>query len=171
MTRRKRRAGVTLRAAGLVAAHLAASAAMAVEWRHHANARFGYEIEVPADFLIASSADNGDGDTFESADKTAELRVWGTSVAEGDFRAEADDRRNTASFVDGWQISYEKTTDRWTSYSGTKDGRVIYVRGIALCDGEAAFFQLVYPQAQLAVYDAVVSHLVDTLKPADGCEP
>ncbi|MCL6709593.1 hypothetical protein M8R20_21625 [Pseudomonas sp. R2.Fl] len=165
MTIRRRTAITPLLALGL------ALPALAGDWRPYANARFGYEIEVPAGFVAGPEADNGDGLRLASADGSAELLVWGTSVTEGDFRLEADDRRNTSVYIDGWTIGYEKATDTWISYSGTRDGRVLYARGIALCDGLAAFFQLTYPQADRKAYDAVIVRMVKSLKPAEGCTP
>jgi hypothetical protein len=145
--------------------------AHAEDWRTYANARFSYRIELPNRFIAGPEADNGDGLRLESADGAAELLVWGTSVTEGDFRLEAEDRRNTSAYINGWTISYEKATDRWISYSGTKEGRILYARGIALCDGLAAFFQITYPEAERKAYDGVIARMVKTLKPAEGCTP
>lgn len=165
MTIRRMTAITALLALGL------APPVLAEDWKPYANARFGYSIEVPASFVAGPDADNGDGRRFQSADGSAELLVWGTSLTEGDFRLEAEDRRNNSAYIDGWTITYEKATDRWISYSGTKDGQVLYARGIALCDGLAAFFQITYPQADLKAYDAVIAHMVKSLKPAEGCTP
>ena len=72
---------------------------------------------------------------------------------------------------DGWQISYSKSTSRGISFSGTKQGRIVYVRGVALCNGAAAFFQMDYPKTNMQRYDAVVMRLVRSLHPTKKCAP
>ncbi|RYE83786.1 MAG: hypothetical protein EOP19_13070 [Hyphomicrobiales bacterium] len=68
---------------------LLACPALASEWGRYENARFGYVVAVPPGFSGAPEADNGDGRVFSSHDGTQTLRVFGGTVLEGDFEAEA----------------------------------------------------------------------------------
>jgi hypothetical protein len=140
----------------------------AAEWWPYDNVRFGYAIELPAEFGLAARPDNNDGLTLSPADKSARLLVFGTHMFDGDFAAEAKIRMSLAK-GEGWQISYSKTTSRGMSFSGIRQDRIVYVRGVALCNGGAAFFQMDYPKAAMQRYDAVVMRLVRSLHPTEKC--
>lgn len=144
--------------------------AQAGEWRRYVNPRYGYAIELPASFQVVREAENGDGITLSAPDGEVELLVFGAMVMEEDFAAEARSRRNFA-IADGWSISYQRITEGWASYSGTQAADVLYVRGIALCDGASAWFQMIYPKARLRDYDAAIARMVKTLSPPPGCSP
>ncbi|PZM17318.1 hypothetical protein CPY51_02535 [Rhizobium tubonense] len=140
----------------------------ASDWWPYDNARFGYEIELPAEFGLAARPDNNDGLTLAPPDKSARLLVFGTHMFDGNFATEAKIRMSLAK-GDGWQISYSKTTSRGMSFSGIRQDRIVYVRGVALCNGGAAFFQMDYPKAAMQRYDAVVMRLVRSLHPTEKC--
>lgn len=143
---------------------------LAEEWRSYANPRYGYTIELPASFSIVQEAQNGDGITLSAADGAAELLVFGAMVTETDFAAEARLRRDFAA-EDGWAISYERVTGNWASFSGSRGGEVIYVRGISLCGGASAWFEMTYPRTRIKTYDPVVARMVETLAPPADCSP
>src|ERR1700712_5287772 len=71
-------------------------AAAAAEWWPYDNARFGYAIELPAEFGLSARLDNNDGLTLSPADKSARLLVFGTHMFDGDFAAEAKIRMSLA---------------------------------------------------------------------------
>jgi hypothetical protein len=142
--------------------------ALAADWRPYANARFGYVIDLPADFSVTGQADNGDGMTLQSKDKAAELRVFGAAITEDDFAAEIKSRIGMDT-GDGWAISYNKSSKKWASYSGARKDRILYVRAIALCNQAAGYFTLEYPKAGVKDYDPVVSRLVKTLMAPPNC--
>ncbi|MGZ2482620.1 hypothetical protein ACVITL_001143 [Rhizobium pisi] len=147
---------------------LAAWPASAAEWRAYANARFGYAIELPADFITANEAVNGDGILLRSQDGRAELRVFGANILDHDFATEVDSRR-AIDANEGWWISYDKSAPAWASYSGTRGNRILYVRAVALCDSAAGYFSLTYLKAERKRYDLIVSHLVKTLSAPAHC--
>lgn len=152
----------------IVAAALAASPVLAADWGQYENARFGYEIAVPPDFNGGGEADNGDGQVFTSKDGTQTLRVYGGNILEDDFEREVG--RATA-YLDGegWTISYQRTTPSWASYSGSKQGFVLYVRSIALCEGtQYATFEYQYPTKAIADADPVVEKLVRSLRATEA---
>jgi hypothetical protein len=142
--------------------------AMAADWWTYANPRFGYAIELPSEFHMAAEPDNGDGITLASTDRSAQLAVFGSNIVEGDFSTQAKTR---LGFIkdDGWRISYSKTTSRSFSYSGTREDRIIYVRGVALCNGAVALFQIDYPKPAMQRYDAIVMRLVRSLHATEKC--
>jgi hypothetical protein len=148
---------------------LMAFGASAADWEPYTNARFGYVLDVPEDFVIKSEADNGDGMTLASEDGKATLRVFGGYITDGTFRSDVQDRMKTASGQDAWAISYNKISDTAASFSGSKKDDVLYVRGVPLCENSVAFFYLEYPKDQLKAYDDIVSHMVKSLQPLEKC--
>lgn len=141
-------------------------AASAAEWQTYSNARFGYRVEVPPGFKTARAPDNDDGRTFTGANGDRIL-VFGTNLLDTAFEGEASNRIVQA-MDDGWQISYSRVEADWASYSGTKDGRILYVRGVQLCNEAAAFMMIEYRRQNLKTYDAIVKRMVASLKPV-GC--
>lgn len=144
--------------------------AFAADWWSYDNAGFGYAIELPSEFHLAASSDDTDRLSLSPADRSASLQVFGTVVANGDFTSEANGRVALAR-DQGWKISYSKSNSRGISFSGTKQGRIVYVRGVALCNGAAAFFQMDYSKADMQRYDAVVMRLVRSLRSTKKCAP
>lgn len=142
---------------------LLAGPALAAGWGRYENARFGYEVGVPPGFDWGEEADNGDGIVFTKSDGTQVMRAYGGNVMEPDFELAAG---QSADFFDdqGWNITYQRTTPSWASFSGTKGGKVLYVRMISLCDGDQyATFELEYPKRDLSKMDSVVGRLVGSL--------
>jgi len=138
----------------------------AADWQPFANARFGYTIELPPAFTMQRAPDNGDGGTF-LARNGDRLLVFGTHVLETTFDGEASNRIVQA-MDDGWSISYSRVEQEWASYSGARGERILYVRGIKLCDDGAGFMMLEYRRQDLKAYDAIVKRMVRSFKPA-GC--
>jgi len=148
---------------------LIAFAASAADFKPYANGRFGYAVDLPADFKTILVPDNGDGVGLESADGQAKLSIWGNYLTEGGFSQESDLRRKFET-DDGWQFTYEKRGASWASFSGVKGDRIIYMRQIALCDEAMGNFTLEYPAAQQKRYGPVIDRLVKTLKAPKHCE-
>ncbi|WP_438749523.1 hypothetical protein [Pararhizobium sp. O133] len=139
------------------------------DWTGYVNPRFGFNAAVPPGFALARESDNGEGATFRSDDGRSELLLFGTTIVDGDFSDEVRQRivwnRN-----EDWNITYDKVTKGWASYSGAKDSDILYVRGVLLCDGSAAYFHLRYPQDALKHFNPLIGRMVKTLRPAGGCE-
>ena len=56
-------------------------------------------------------------------------------------------------------------TPSWASYSGTRQGFVLYVRSLSLCAGtQYATFEYQYPKTAIKDADPVVDKLVRSLK-------
>jgi hypothetical protein len=146
--------------------------ARADDWGRYENARFGYALDVPPGCAGAGEADNGDGQVFRSADGTQLLRVYGGNILEADFEAAIAAAMGYAGDA-GWSLSYQRATPTWASYSGTRNGMILYARAIVLCGGtQYASFELEYPRRDLAPMNAVVDRLVASLRAAGrgaGC--
>lgn len=143
--------------------------AMAGQWDHYQNGRFGYDIAVPPSFAGQGEAANGDGQVFVSKNGRETLRVWGSTLAVDDFSA-ATLSAIEAAKSDGVKVTYEATTPTWASYSGIRSGNVVYVRMIALCSGtQYAAFSLQYPKQDMARFDMVVDKLVKSLNGPKEC--
>lgn len=154
----------------LIAALSASSPALAADdWTRYSNPRFGYSAAVPPGFTRQQDADNGDGATFRSDDGRSELLIYGTMIEDGEF-AGAARKRIDRDRADGWTITYDKVTEGWASYSGSRTADVLYVRGIALCDGNTAYFHLRYPRDALKTFNGVIGRMVKSLRPATGCD-
>ncbi|CAN7150951.1 hypothetical protein [Pararhizobium sp. LjRoot238] len=154
----------------LIAALSVSSPALAADdWTRYSNPRFGYSAAVPPGFTLQQEADNGDGATFRADDGRSELSIYGTTVEGGEFAGEAR-KRIDRDRARGWTITYDKVTEGWASYSGSRTADVLYVRGIALCDGNAAYFRLRYPRDALKRFDGVIGRMVKSLRLATGCD-
>jgi hypothetical protein len=139
--------------------------AIAAEWGHYANVRFGYAIDVPPGFVGRGESANSDGQVFKSP--TATLTVWGMYLLDGTFEDQARNRQ-TETAHDGWGISYSVSTPSNASFSGIKGGRIIYSRLIALCGSAFAEFDFEYSRADLQKFNSIVDRLVRSLRGTQG---
>lgn len=143
---------------------LLAAPLSAAEWGSYENGRFGYVIDVPADFTRGEEAANGDGRVFTSGDGTQTLRVYGGNIVEADFESSVQAAMGYAQDA-GWVLSYERVTPGWASYSGERSGMILYARAISVCEGsQFASFEYEYPRTALKQADAVVNRLVHSLR-------
>jgi hypothetical protein len=134
--------------------------------QHYVNARYGYAIDVPQGFVGQGESDNGDGQVFKAP--TATLTVYGGNVTEGDFEAEVRARQGYST-ADGWTVTYQVSTPRYASWSGTHGARILYGRMIPLCQGtQFAAFELQYSKVDLQKFNPIVDGLVAALTATDG---
>lgn len=151
---------------------LVPAVAVAAGWDHYENARFGYGLDLPEGFVGGGEADNGDGQVFRSTRGGALIRVYGGNVIESSFEDSVAMAMGGAEEA-GWSLSYKRVTPTWASFSGTRNGMILYARAIALCGGtQFASFEFEYPQRDLEPMNSVVEHMVRSLKPsgnAIGC--
>ena len=129
-------------------------------WNRYLNPRYGYGVDIPSGFSAMREADNGDGGTSRSADGQATLAVWGANLLLDTLPSDVQSRIRSAA-EEGWQVSYEKITGRWASWSGEREERIFYAHAILLChDDQAGYFQLEYPAERREEFNAVVERLV-----------
>ena len=90
----------------ILALFLLSSLAIAADWDSYENSRFGATIDIPPGFVndVPEPA-NGDGLTFHSVDRKAELLVWGNNLVDEDFNQDVAARLKSDA-EDGWNISY-----------------------------------------------------------------
>jgi hypothetical protein len=153
------------RVAFILVAVLLALPALADGWGRYINPRYGYHLPLPPGFSVVVEAENSDGGT--SSDGKADLSVWGANLLDTQFADEVA-HRMASDEADGWALSYRNAKPTGASWSGTRDGRVLYMRAVPLCTDQAAFFRLEYPAAEVKEYDAVVKRMVDGFK-GEGC--
>ncbi|MBU1303935.1 MAG: hypothetical protein KKF33_00235 [Alphaproteobacteria bacterium] len=134
----------------------------------YANERFGYSISIPDGFAGQGESENGDGQTFVIEGKPIDLLVWGGNLMEPDFESEVAAAMGYTEEA-GWNLTYQASTPRWASFSGTQGGRILYQRLILLCDGTSyASFRLEYSVRDRAEMDPAVEQMVASLK-AGAC--
>ncbi len=146
-----------------------ATSAIAAGFTPYENGRFNFKIDLPSDFKTVLIPENGDGIGLASVDGAAKLSVWGNYITEGGFTAESDFRRKL-QVEEGWKFTYEKRGASWSSFSGVKDGRILYMRVIALCDDAIGNFTVEYPASEQRRYGPLIERLVGTLRPPAHCE-
>ena len=139
--------------------------AFAADWTSYENPRFGYELLIPPDYgPHGPPPENGDGQVFIRDDGTQLLRVYGGNLVDRDFR-DAVGLAMDAATERGWSLSYKRVTQRWASYSGTRDGMILYARAITLCRGtQFASFEIEYPASDLDAMHSVIERMVPSLK-------
>lgn len=134
----------------------------------YSNSRFGFDLVLPDALSLVAEADNGDGATFASANGQILLTVWGGHILMEDFVEEMSGRLELLD-PESWNVTLKVITPDSLSFSGRKDGQVIYVRGIALCENQYALFQLGYPLARLRELDGMVEGLVKGFEASGEC--
>ncbi|WP_181702556.1 hypothetical protein [Chthonobacter albigriseus] len=150
-------------ALALISVALPASAA---EWRTYVNDRFGTRIDIPEDvFQPREQSDNGDGQSFVSADGRASIRVFAGHNADG---LGIDELYSTAlDDVDGTRITYRKKGRSWFVLSGFKGDEVYYVKLLMAPDGSVAHtLEIIYPAADKPIYDPLTARVANSL--SDG---
>lgn len=134
----------------------------------YSNSRFGFDLVLPDTLSLAAEADSSDAASFASANGQILLTVWGGHIVMGDF---VEDMSSRLELLDpeSWNISLKVITPDEMSFSGSKDGQVIFVRAIALCENQYAFFQLGYPLGRLHELDGMVEGLVKGFEGTREC--
>ncbi|KKB85640.1 hypothetical protein VW29_06515 [Devosia limi DSM 17137] len=136
-------------------------------WTHYENDAFGYEIDIPPGYENYMDSADGNGAVFMLVGMQQELTVWGEALEadSGDF-TDAAQRALDSDIADGWAITYQVATPDWASWSGVKDGQVLYRRMIILCDRQShASFRSVYPSQDLPGMHPVLEGLVRSFVP------
>ncbi|MVN88113.1 hypothetical protein GO986_15275 [Deinococcus sp. HMF7620] len=149
------------------AALVLASAALAAPLTAYGNARFGYLVAAPAGLQAQRSPDNGDGQSWQSADGQVKVSVWG-SHAPGVLN-QATPAAWMAHSAQGWReqgarLTYRRLLPGAFVLSGfQKDGRIFYQK-VLVRNGEEAAVLVVYPVARRAVWDRLAAQVASTLR-------
>lgn len=144
-----------------------ASPALAQFWGHYENARFGYAVDIPPDFVGNGESDDGNGQLFFNLAAEQGLTVWGGDLG-GSFEQEAT-AAASALGNKGWAITEQSTTADWATLAALRDHRLIYQRMIRLCDGASvAAFRAEFNIRDAGAMEAVLGGLARSFVPV-GC--
>lgn len=134
-------------------------------WTTYSNPRFGTAADYPASLFTqrAPPPENGDGQTFRTADGRAQLSIYGA------YNVSAD---TPQSYLDnyfdfqGAVVGLKRATARFYVVSGTRDKNLFYER----CnfpprhDDVIDCLTITYPAADKAAWDAVVARVSRSLR-------
>ena len=138
-------------------------------WTVYKNARFGTTIDYPAGIFTVRDRppENGDGQTFRSADGRAQLLVYGTHNAENDTPKSYVDK-----YIDGKGISFRRVTANFFAVSGVSDGAIFYQRcNFPLPGGDIVeCFKVSYPASEKAAWNGIVGRLSRSLRAGQAVE-
>jgi len=155
------RAMRTVLAMALLAIAVPAAAAPAYP-NTYVNARYGYSIAYPSSLRPQPESENGDGRAFRSADGSVEARVWGANNATDQTPSELADQA-TGDCTSA--PSYRRVAATFFAVSCRAGANILYEK--TLIHGDVLTgFQITYPAAAHAAWDAVVTKMGGSLKPA-----
>ncbi|GAB3637171.1 hypothetical protein GCM10027422_27610 [Hymenobacter arcticus] len=129
----------------------------------YANARFGYQLDYPADLRPQPEADNGDGRRFVSADGQTVLTAYGSNlVLDGGLNEVRKIARQ------GWQkeratLTLDQALPTGYVLSGTVKSHIFYEKTV-LRGTTLTTFSWEYPIARRAAMDEVIRHTIHTLR-------
>ena len=139
-------------------------------WATYANPRFGTMADYPADLFTVRDPppENGDGQSFRTADGRAQLSIYGTRNAEADT-PQSYVKKN----VDPQGASYKRVTKRFYIVSGIREGSIFYDRCNfpPVPEGVIDCFSLTYAAQEKAAWDPIVTRLSNSLRAGRGIEP
>ncbi len=146
----------------LLAACVCLAALTAPAWADlYGNARYGYTLDYPAGlFAPQPEADNGDGRHFKALKGGADLAVWANYNAMDDTPSAIADTAAGDCLASPAPYRLVRATLVVVSCPTAKG---ILYRKTLIRDDLLATFELIYPQAERARWDAVVPRLKLTL--------
>jgi hypothetical protein len=134
------------------------SSASAQSWGEYVNARFQYRLCYPqALFSPEAEADNGDGRRFDAPDGIS-LIVYGRRNAMDESVNDVAQGIGARLAGDSGRIVYVAAQPGFFVVSGTHAGQIFYVKGLLRGD-DYKIFELVYPAAQRAQFDGIVTRM------------
>lgn len=143
-------------------------------WQSYLNPRYGTADELPAAGFIADAApENGDGQSWTSADGLGRLRVYGAQIAVADSAAGYRKFTLQAARDRGVDITYSAGKRGWFAYSGTVGDDIVYMKAVvseACGTLTAHHIHLRYPAAQRERYAPIVAHMAATLHAVPVCD-
>jgi hypothetical protein len=134
-------------------------------YKTYVNARFGYQINYPADVLLAQGEpDNSDGQTFVAKKGDAEMRVWGNYKVDGGLDDELKMAKESESKdASKKKVSYYAGGKNWFAISGTAGDRIFYQK-TCLRNDTFRTVTFSYPQSSKAQFAPIVDKVVASFK-------
>lgn len=141
--------------------------ASAVSLKPYGNARFNYQVNVPANLSQNPPPDNGDGQSWQSRDGKVNVLAWGSygpeTLGVPDVRSYAAwNEKNRVA--DGGRITYKRLFSNAFVLSGyLKDGRIFYQKTL-IKHGTEATVLIQYPATRRAEWDKASGQIAASLK-------
>ena len=134
--------------------------AVAAPTQTYLNGRYGYSISYPSDLKAEPESDNGDGRVFHSADGAVEARVWANYNANDETPAQlaADAASDCTSAP-----TYRRVAATFIAISCRKGPDILYQKTLIHKD-LVATFEITYPAADHAKWDAVATQMSGSLR-------
>jgi hypothetical protein len=145
------------------AAIFCATQSSAQTWKTYHNPRFGTTADAPASWQSNPPPTNGDGLTFNAPDGRARLLIYGSlhiwhTVAEGMALFETPQENKT--------VTYKHREARSVTVSGTKGDLIFYEKHMLSCRDQIwNSIYLEYPAVRKKEFDALVTHVANSLRP------
>jgi hypothetical protein len=145
----------------------------AQSWTAYKNPRFGYTLSYPSSvFRPQAPAENGDGQSFLSADGKSKIAVYAT-VNDEHFTP-AEYRETILKDFAGYnQIDYSPSGKTWFVLSGIR-GDMIYYQKVMFSCGDRVInaLSITFPRAEKKFYEGLVEVMEDNFKPGigEGCK-
>lgn len=137
----------------IVAMLLGSAVAAEDGWYRYDNARYGFALDVPPGYAALPATTNTGDQVFTQAGGTGVLTVSGGTVEPGSFNQKWE--ATMAAYEGaGWTLTYEAKPPEWTSFTGTRDDRRLYVKMLPLCGGTRQFGQFAFEYAESEAGDA-----------------
>ncbi|MCB6176705.1 hypothetical protein LHP98_01005 [Rhodobacter sp. Har01] len=134
-------------------------------WSLYQNGRYGTFIEYPSSYFTPDALPtNGDGRSFASVDGQARFYVFAqwNVLALDEAGLIAEDKK----LMPDAQITYERAGPGWYVLSGLKGADIFYRRVLVEWpDGLVRVFEISYPQARAAEFDATVTYMSQSFGP------
>jgi hypothetical protein len=142
-------------------------------WASYKNERFGYTLSYPSNvFSRQPPADNGDGQSFLTADGRAKLVVFGAANREN-FTPSKYRETILREFGGYDQMDYSPTGKTWFVLSGFRGENIYYQKVMFSCGGSVInVLSVTFPRAEKKFYEGLVEVMEDNFKPAtsgQGC--
>lgn len=137
-------------------------------WDHYRNERFGYSFFYPSALLkLRERSRDGDQVEFISVDGQTKLKVF--SVVNQDDLSPNEYRAMILRELHGANIEYEPAGRTWFVLSGVRGPSIYYQKVMFACGGRIInAFSVTYPQPQRRSYDAIITAIEKSFRPASG---
>ena len=130
-----------------------------ISYKKYNNARFGFSIEYPSDFVVKGDPANGDGVILSSKDGSGEITASGGNNVLGDTATSYyNDLISEHS-----NASYKKVQNNLVIVSWLEGDKIVYQKSIVGA-GTIYTFVIKYPNNQKEKYDTIINHLTETFK-------
>lgn len=164
MKSRKIAAMVALAATQVQTGEAAAQRANTTRLGYYANARFGYSILYPSDFLVPEpESGNSDGRSFHSPRRLGKLSVWGSYASELETTPVSIARLYETDCRSG-SITYEVLKLHLIAFSCVnRTGMILYQKTIIGRDDVLRSVRFEYPYSDRATWNPVVRQVANSL--------